>query len=856
MQALAPTAARPAVPFASDLGRHGDRLALVTPTERITYLDLADRVAEAAAALGLARKLVLVAATNDVGTLVTYLAALRAGHPVMLVPGDNASHVDALIARYDPDVVVPPGGDGRPDVRRAGSATELHPDLALLLSTSGSTGSPKLVRLSHRNLQSNAEAIAAYLGLNPDDRAATSLPVHYCYGLSVVNSHLARGAGLVLTDRSVVDPCFWDAFRAHGATSFAGVPYTFELLDRIGFEEMALPSLRYVTQAGGRLDPDRVRRYAALGERDGWQLFVMYGQTEATARMAYLPPERARTHPGAIGVPIPGGSFTIEPLPEGEGAGPEGDSGELVYRGPNVMLGYAEEPGDLALGATVGALRTGDVARRTGEGIYEVVGRRSRFVKLFGLRIDLQQVEEVLRRAGVDATCTGDDERLTVAVGPGHTAGHVQRLVTRHVGLPSARVQVVELAELPRLANGKPDLVAIGRQARLQARPAAPAEGAVAADRGPAAQRTAAVRRAFAEVLQRDDVGDTSTFVGLGGDSLSYVEMSIRLERVLGHLPDDWHTTPVGRLTPGATGSRLLRQVETSVVLRGLAIVLIVGTHADLFRMPGGAHVLLAVAGFNLARFQLGAGNMARSIARVAVPSVCWIGLVAATSERYTLAHAALLHGQVGAGTEWRYWFVEALVQILVVVGVVFAVPAVRRVERRHAFGVAVAVLVTALAIRFDAVGLPDMHRPLYRPQEIFWVFAAGWAAARASSARQRAIVTALVVPAVPGFFGEPGRDALVLAGVLTLLWVPSVRLPPLLTRAAGLLAGASLYIYLTHWQVYPPLLDRHGSVVAIAGAVLAGILIWSLVQRVTAAAQRAARRRAGPTTVSPRPAV
>jgi hypothetical protein len=659
----------------------------------------------------------------------------------------------------------------------------------------------------------------------------------------------------VLTDRSVVDPCFWDDFRAHGATSFAGVPYTFELLDRIGFEAMALPSLRYVTQAGGRLDPDRVRRYAAQGERDGWLLYVMYGQTEATARMAYLPPARAGTHPGAIGVPIPGGSFTIEPLPDGERAGPDADGGELVYRGPNVMLGYAEQPGDLALGATVGALRTGDIARRTPDGMYEVIGRRSRFVKLFGLRIDLQQVEDVLGRAGVDAICTGDDERLIVAVGVDEAPDHVQRLVTRRLGLPAGRVQVVGFAELPRLANGKPDLVAISRQARLRARPAPAAEDATAADGSPPASGTTAVRQAFAEVLQRHDVSDSSTFVGLGGDSLSYVEMSIRLERVLGHLPDDWHITPVGRLTPGATGSRLLRQVDTSVVLRALAIVLIVGTHADLFRLPGGAHVLLAVAGFNLARFQLAAGTMARSIARVAVPSVCWIGVVAATSERYTLAHAALVHGQVGAGTEWRYWFVEALVQILAVVGVVFAVPAVRRVERRHAFGVAVAVLAAALAIRFDAVDLPDLHRPLYRPQEIFWVFAAGWAAARASSAAQRAIVTALAVPAVPGFFGAPGRDALVLAGLLALVWVPRVRLPPLLTRAAGLLAGASLYIYLTHWQVYPPLLDRHGSVVAIAGAAVAGIAIWWLVQRVTAEVQRAIRRGVRPMTVSPRSA-
>ena len=160
----------------------------------------------------------------------------------------------------------------------------------------------------------------------------------YCYGLSVVNSHLLRGAALILTDRSVVEDEFWELFTRHHATSFAGVPYTFDLLERTGFEHMELPHLRYITQAGGRLEPDRVRRYAELGTRRGWQFFVMYGATEATARMAYLPPDLAHRYPGAIGRPVPGGSFTIEPLD----GWTESGVGELVYRGPNVMLGYAE----------------------------------------------------------------------------------------------------------------------------------------------------------------------------------------------------------------------------------------------------------------------------------------------------------------------------------------------------------------------------------------------------------------------------------------------------------------------------------------------------------------------------------
>ncbi|MBW3669969.1 MAG: AMP-binding protein, partial [Actinobacteria bacterium] len=284
--------------FAARLEAYGDRPAVVAEATVLGYDELARRADEVAERLGATRRLVLLEARNDLGSLVAYLGALRGGHPVLVVDGENAGHTQRLVDAYDPDVVAT--GDGSRcalDERRRGTAHDLHPDLALVLSTSGSTGSPKLVRLSQRNLDGNAEAIAAYLELADDDRAITSLPMHYCYGLSVINSHLAAGASLIVTDRSVVDRCFWDAFTAGGATNVAGVPYTFELLDRIGFGSMRLPTLRHVTQAGGRLAPDRVRTLAELGRRYGWRFFVMYGQTEATARMAYLPPEHALTHP-------------------------------------------------------------------------------------------------------------------------------------------------------------------------------------------------------------------------------------------------------------------------------------------------------------------------------------------------------------------------------------------------------------------------------------------------------------------------------------------------------------------------------------------------------------------------------
>ena len=232
--------------------------------------------------------------------MVAYLAALAGGHPVLvLAEGDLDRHAH-LVATYRP-----------------GTTAGLHPDLALLLSTSGSTGSPKLVRLSRGNVLANARSIADYLDLRDSDVAITSLPLHYCYGLSVLHSHLLVGASVVLTDLSVADACFWELAGRTGVTGLAGVPYTYALLDAVGFGAgvlPGLPALRYLTQAGGRMAPDRVREYAGLARERGVDLFVMYGQTEATARMAYLPPELALDHPDAIGVPVPGGSFRLAPV--------------------------------------------------------------------------------------------------------------------------------------------------------------------------------------------------------------------------------------------------------------------------------------------------------------------------------------------------------------------------------------------------------------------------------------------------------------------------------------------------------------------------------------------------------------
>ncbi|MGW2560464.1 AMP-binding protein [Streptomyces sp. NPDC001514] len=843
--------------LAHRLATHGDRTALITADGEISYRELAARVADAALRLGTERRLVLLPGANTAEALIVHLAALSMGHPLLLVPGDHPEAVESLTAAYDPDVVVRPApGAWEIEERRAVSTHDLHPDLALLLSTSGSTGSPKLVRLSHDNLQSNAEAIATYLGIRDTDRAATTLPMHYCYGLSVVHSHLLRGAGLVLTGLSVADSCFWDLFRRARGTSLAGVPYTFDLLDRVGFADMDLPHLRYVTQAGGRLAPDRVARFAALGERRGWDLFVMYGQTEATARMAYLPPDLAAAHPASIGVPVPGGSFRLEPVEDHPGA----DTGELVYSGPNVMLGYARTPDDLSLGRTVDELRTGDIARRTPEGLYEIVGRRSRFVKILGLRIDPQRVEAMLERHGVAALCTGDDDALAVAVVASGDTGdtgdsrdpgafderRIRRLVADECGLPTGAVHVQVVDELPRLPTGKPDyraVLALAHHPDCDGIPNTPSTGDAAE----------ALCELYAQILDRTDVTEDSTFVGLGGDSLSYVEMSIHLEDRLGHLPHDWHTTSIRDLVrppeqkPPSARSRSRssrsrrRTLETGVALRAAAIFCVVGSHIGVFTIRGGAHLLLAVAGYNFARFHLtDAGRrerfrrVRRSITRIALPSMAWIGFALLISDDYTWDNLFLLHNALrpqDMGSGIHTWFIEALVYILIAVVAVLCVPAVDRAERRFPYGLPVALAGLGLLTRYELVGLPQRSQ-MTDAVTVFWLFALGWAAAKSRTVPQRLLVTAAAIATVPGFFpGEPWREAIVVAGFTLLVWVPTLPSRERVNQVAGLMATSSMYIYLTHWQIYP-LIDGLSKHLALLVSLVFGIAYGTAVVR------------------------
>jgi len=438
------------------LGGRDDRIALVDAAtgERITYGALRARVAERAVALRPAAGpagIGVAFAGNDVATIVELYAALATGVPIALLDRQlDDRRARAWIERYRPEVVTGRAFGG--PLPRGGAAP--HRDLALLLSTSGTLGSPRMVRLAGAAVEANARAIAEALAIGPDEIAVTSLPLAYAYGLSIVTSHLAAGATVVVTAESVVSERFWRACRDHGVTSLAGVPYTYEMLRRVELTRVAPPTLRTLTQAGGALAPAQIRHFHAIAAARGGGLIVMYGQTEATARISVLPASELPARAGAVGRAIPGGAIAIAP-----------DGGEIVFRGPSVMMGYAGGRDDLARGDELGGeLWTGDRGVLDRDGLLWITGRSRRIAKVFGQRIDLDELEAIARAlagtSAVAAIARGDRVRVFVEAGSAATAIDT-RALAEATGLHGRGFELVELPVLPRLASGKLDYQAL-----------------------------------------------------------------------------------------------------------------------------------------------------------------------------------------------------------------------------------------------------------------------------------------------------------------------------------------------------------------------------------------------------------
>lgn len=280
------------------------------------------------------------------------------------------------------------GASAEPPPRRSGP----H-DLACLFYTSGSTGEPKGVMLSHANIRENTKAIVQYLELTPDDKVMVVLPFFYCYGASIMHTHFLAGGSLVLENQFLYPNRVLDLMEAEGVTGFSGVPYTFAILLRwSNLRRYHLESLRYVTQAGGAMAPAQIQEFRSILPHT--RFFVMYGQTEASARLSYLPPEFLDSKLGSIGRGIPGVELSV--LDEQGLPVAPGQVGEIVARGPNIMLGYWNNPGETRRALGEKGLQTGDLARVDEDGFIYIVARKKDFIKAGGHRVSAREVEDVI----------------------------------------------------------------------------------------------------------------------------------------------------------------------------------------------------------------------------------------------------------------------------------------------------------------------------------------------------------------------------------------------------------------------------------------------------------------------------
>ena len=454
--------------FGESLDKFRNNIVLITESGgEVTYAELLSRADEIASRAD-RRSVVFQVCRNDAASVITYAGFLRNGIvPVLINDTTGSGMFERLKEEYRPSYIFLPSANGGKhgesvcefggySLIRTGYEIDyaVHDDLALLLTTSGSTGSPKLVRITYANIAGNTDSIVEYLGITQRDRAITTMPMSYTYGLSIINTHLQAGAVLILTERAFMEREFWNMLKTHKATTFGGVPYTYEMLKKLRFERMELPHLRYLTQAGGKLPPELCAEFIEVCERKGIEFIVMYGQTEASARMAYLPWKYAKAKPSSMGIAIPGGELWLAG-DDGARVTTSGVTCELIYKGINVTPGYAGNRFDLSKGdERGGVLETGDMAYFDEDGFHYIVGRKKRFLKIFGSRVNLDEVEGILKHAGFDCAVAGTDDNMRIFAASDKT-GDVRQLLLNGTGINPAGFSVMRIDAIPRNSSGK-----------------------------------------------------------------------------------------------------------------------------------------------------------------------------------------------------------------------------------------------------------------------------------------------------------------------------------------------------------------------------------------------------------------
>lgn len=442
--------------------------AIDTNGNKLQYADLKTASQEISSIIP-ERSLCFLLVENNVGGIAWTMGMLdsRKLAPLILNVKTEESLYKQLLDTYQPTYICAPeaftiNGEiistqwGYSLYKVSDKQIVLHDDLSHLLPTSGSTGSPKLVRHKYENIEAAGLNISTFFELTENDRPLMVLPLYYTMGLSMVFSHLRAGATILITGLNMTDPIFWKFIKEEQATSFTGVPYSFQILNLMRFFRMDLPHLELLTQGGGKMPTDLNIKFAEYCQDKGKRWIATYGQSECTARMAYLPAKWALDKVGSIGIAVPNGELSLIDN-EGKLITTPRTEGEMCYRGKNVTMGYATQQSDLALGdERNGFIRTGDLAYFDEDGCYYIVGRMGRFLKLFGMRVGLDECEQIVQtECGIECACVGTDEKMIVYITDNSKVTEVKDILVQKTHIVATSFEVRIINEIPKNEAGK-----------------------------------------------------------------------------------------------------------------------------------------------------------------------------------------------------------------------------------------------------------------------------------------------------------------------------------------------------------------------------------------------------------------
>ena len=456
--------------YFNEIDKYKNNIALITEKENITYGSIIEysnkffnKIKE--------RSLVLIKCQNSLEIIIAYIAFSRLNCPIILIDNNLVSQgYEEIIEAYKPDYIFQNKKNKKNNINYTHLSNFglfellenqkkiknlINENLSLLIPTSGSMGSPKFVRQSYQNIMTNIEQVTQSLNVKASDRSITTMPLNYTYGLSIVNSHLFNGASIIVNNHTLIDKSFWNILNNKKASNFGGVPFMYEILDKIGFEKKIPGSLEYITQAGGKLSKELLDKFIQISKNNNLKFITMYGQTEATSRMSYLDCNFLEKKIGSIGKPVKDGKFTIQDN-KGKIIENSNETGELIYEGKNVSMGYAINYLDLGKDDdNKGKLFTGDLAQKDNDGFYYIVGRIKRISKVFGTRINLDDLEILLKNWGYECVCTGNDKLLNFFIINDFNNEKMTDRISKNIGIHKSAIKLNKIKNVPRNKIGK-----------------------------------------------------------------------------------------------------------------------------------------------------------------------------------------------------------------------------------------------------------------------------------------------------------------------------------------------------------------------------------------------------------------